>query len=332
MKREISVFIASSLLSVAALAQPAMVPNEVDANGKKQGKWQKLYDDGKVRYQGQFKDDIPVGMFKYYYKKGQLQATINHFDNGKRSAAHMYYPNGEYKAVGLYYEEKKDSLWKYFDEQGALISEVFYKSGEPHGVMKDYYVNGQLLQELGYKNGVKDGVWKKYYADGKERQTATYVDGKLDGEFKVYFEDGKPNIEGKYRDDVKVGNWYFYDSFGTLERVQSWVDGVMKKDQRFNGEDIKYYPSGIPKSKTTYKNGKKNGVWEEYFDVGEWKTKTVPGDPKFQTEPEEVEYLEGQQISAKGKYVNGELNGEVIHYKMDGSILSKEQYSNGVKQ
>lgn len=317
---------------ITVIAQPDTAPNTVDANGKKQGKWQRLYEDGKVRYTGQFKDDVPVGLFKYFYPKGQLQATINHFDNGKRAAAHMYHPNGEYKAVGLYREEQKDSLWKYFDDQGALISEAFYKNGELNGVVKDYYINGQLLQELGYKAGVKDGAWTKYYADGKVRQSATYVDGKLDGDFKIFFEDGKTSIEGKYRDDIKAGNWYFYDTYGTIERIQTWVDGAVKKDQVFNGEDIKYYTNGIPKSKTTYKNGKKHGDWAEYFDAGEWVVKTIPGDPMLGTEPEEVEYLEGQKISAKGKYVNGELEGEVIYYNQDGSIQNKEVYKSGVKQ
>ena len=43
--------------------------NKTDANGKKQGDWKKYYENGFVRYQGQFKDDKPVGTFNYYYDK-----------------------------------------------------------------------------------------------------------------------------------------------------------------------------------------------------------------------------------------------------------------------
>ena len=40
--------------------------NNVDAKGYKQGIWTKTHDNGSVRYQGQFRDNIPYGIFNYY--------------------------------------------------------------------------------------------------------------------------------------------------------------------------------------------------------------------------------------------------------------------------
>ena len=37
--------------------------NKVDAAGKKQGVWQKTYESGKLRYKGQFNNDIPNSLF-----------------------------------------------------------------------------------------------------------------------------------------------------------------------------------------------------------------------------------------------------------------------------
>ena len=37
--------------------------NEVDENNKKQGVWTKSFNNGGVRYKGQFKDDKPYGLF-----------------------------------------------------------------------------------------------------------------------------------------------------------------------------------------------------------------------------------------------------------------------------
>ena len=46
--------------------------NTVDVKGKKQGQWIKNYKNKKIRYSGQFNEDIPQGIFKYYYKSGEL--------------------------------------------------------------------------------------------------------------------------------------------------------------------------------------------------------------------------------------------------------------------
>ena len=41
--------------------------NNVDINGNKQGIWGKTYNNGLIRYKGQFKDNKPQGLFFYYY-------------------------------------------------------------------------------------------------------------------------------------------------------------------------------------------------------------------------------------------------------------------------
>ena len=43
--------------------------NKIDAKGKKQGVWKKYHPNGMLRYTGSFKDDKPVGVFKYYFSR-----------------------------------------------------------------------------------------------------------------------------------------------------------------------------------------------------------------------------------------------------------------------
>ena len=47
--------------------------NQIDISGKRQGDWKKYHNNGKLRYKGQFIDDIPSGIFKYYYDTGELK-------------------------------------------------------------------------------------------------------------------------------------------------------------------------------------------------------------------------------------------------------------------
>jgi antitoxin component YwqK of YwqJK toxin-antitoxin module len=47
--------------------------NKLDANGKKTGVWKKYYENGKLWYEGSFKDGKPIGFMKRYYPGGIVQ-------------------------------------------------------------------------------------------------------------------------------------------------------------------------------------------------------------------------------------------------------------------
>ena len=83
--------------------------NKIDLNGLKQGIWEKTFDNGTLRYKGQFKNNNPDGIFMYYYRSGELQAEKEFFHSGKAAATHIFYKNGKLKASGLYVNELKDS-------------------------------------------------------------------------------------------------------------------------------------------------------------------------------------------------------------------------------
>ena len=49
---------------MGAFAQPPVTVNQKDAQGRKQGPWERTWADSEqLRYSGQFKDDKPTGTF-----------------------------------------------------------------------------------------------------------------------------------------------------------------------------------------------------------------------------------------------------------------------------
>ena len=78
MKLIITIILA--LLTTLAIAQDT---NKVDANGKKQGYWEKYHPTGYLRYKGQFKNDIYHGYGRYIYSNGNFY--IGMWQDGKRS-------------------------------------------------------------------------------------------------------------------------------------------------------------------------------------------------------------------------------------------------------
>ena len=112
----------------------------------KQGIWKKNYDNGNVKYEGNFIDNNPVGIFNYYYKTGELKLTKEFFHNGKAAATHIYYKDGKLKASGLYVEQLKDSTWNYLNKDSILVMREQYKEGVLYGKTETYYYDGSIYE------------------------------------------------------------------------------------------------------------------------------------------------------------------------------------------
>lgn len=305
-----------------ALAQE----NAKDAKGRKQGPWKQLHPNGQVRYEGGFKDDRPVGLFKYYFTDGKLKATNNHAPDGS-VASHHYHPNGKIQAKGVYRDQKKDSLWQYFNDREILVLEETYKQNLLHGAQRIYLDSGQLGEETHFRDSVKHGPWNKFHGNGKPWIEANYKNGNLDGPFKIWQDDGKPKVQGNYADGLRIGTWLMFNLNGSVRTQDGYVNGVMKTTRPQNGEFEEFFPSGIPKSLKTYKKGNLNGEFKEWYDKGNFETKVTPG--KMGSPDEVTEELTGTQLKTKGWYTDDLLNGKVTHYREDGSTEKVEIWENG---
>ncbi len=304
--------------------------NQKDENGLKQGNWKKLYKNGKTRYEGQFKDDKPIGLFKYYYENGDLMATNNHIGDGT-VANHAYHKNGKIKAKGIFQYQLKDSLWQYFNENEVLITSESYHLDTLDGVQKTFYPSGQLAEETHYKMGIKHGPWLKFFTEGEPWVEAGYENGNLHGKFVMYRDKNKRDIQGKYHLGIRTGTWMFFNQNGSVREQQVYRHGKLDRTIPQNGEFTEYYEeTGIPKSVYSYKQGKKQGEFKEYYNKGEWtvvkKQATKPGE-----EDEFEEQLVGTQLKVKGWYNLDQLNGKVTYYHEDGSVERVEVYENGEK-
>jgi len=211
-------------------AQGEVDVNQVDDQGRKQGKWQKKYADGTWRYQGQFKDDKPVGDFTYFYANGAFSAVLTYDAAlGDTVKARHYHERGTMKGEGFYVDKKRVGLWKFYDFEEILSAEEHYKDGKKHGNTRVYFFTGTLAAEQGWKMDVKHGVWKEYYADGQVKYDEVYVDGNLDGAVKHYYENGKPKTAGQYADAVKDGKWVYYNDNGAIAAQELYDKGKLLK-------------------------------------------------------------------------------------------------------
>lgn len=236
----------------------------VDAAGKKQGYWKKKDEKtGKLIYEGEFKDNLPVGTFKYYYPHDTLQAIMKFSQGGKVAYAQLFHPNGKRMGTGKYVTEQKDSIWTFFDAMGVLISKDNYKMGKKHGVCYVYLPEGILSEERNYKDGLEHGTFKQYFDGKKLKGQGNYVNGNLDGKCTYWYPNGIEAAVGYYKDGKKEGPWIYKEKDGKIKSKELYRGGkeATKKETEefFNKSKANAVPGNSSTGKQKTQTGTKNG-------------------------------------------------------------------------
>lgn len=222
------VFIFFTVLMAGKIMCQTQPANAFDITGKKTGFWRVQHDNGKVRYEGFFVNDKPVGEFKRYYRSGVIQASMNFSGDGSQAYAILFFENAKPAAEGKYVEKLKDSIWNYYSEHdNHLTMKENYVLGKKQGASIKYYRNDQMSELIHYKDDLRNGLWEQYYENGKIRLRSNYVDDLREGVFQTWNHEGLPSVKGKYRKGVMNGEWIYYNDNGELEISAEYNDGQL---------------------------------------------------------------------------------------------------------
>jgi len=195
--------------------------NQVDSQGRKQGKWEKVYPGTKVYvYRGEFTDDNPVGKFSYFYKSSKVKAIIKHNEiTAGRSVAYYYHENGVLMSHGIYKNLKKDSIWQNFGPSGRISNKETYLKDSLHGAKVIYYVPEVQSDKsvipsaiINYKNGVKHGEYKEFFNSRVVKLIGKYENGKKVGAWQEFHLNGKRSSTIRYKNGMKHGWAVAYDT------------------------------------------------------------------------------------------------------------------------
>lgn len=213
--------------------------NRLDAQGRKQGFWRKYRDNGKLLYEGQFRNNQPSGIMRRYTPEGVLFVEMNYAS--KPISAKFFHANGKVMSEGFYRQQLRDSLWLYYSETGVLRYEERYILGLRNGRFRQFYASGKLMESAVWTNGKLNGKLMQYFENGLNRSTMTYIMGEMDGDFKVYYPNGKLRVSGFYVNGLKQNEWVYYNAEGeVIDRVvydkgvpQGRSDLMVQDDQEF---------------------------------------------------------------------------------------------------
>ncbi|MDG1428796.1 MAG: hypothetical protein P8P87_07910 [Crocinitomicaceae bacterium] len=230
----------TTLLLVILLISPSFAQvNQTDANGKKQGIWEKVYPGTRVyMYRGQFKDDKPVGKFSYFYKSSKVKAVITHSAISDRSEGYYYHETGGLMSYGIYQDQKKDSVWVNWNMNGKLSSKESFLKDSLHGIKVVYYIpkEGDRSQRpsavIRYGNGMLHGEYQEYFESGRIKVNGKYENHKKIGEWITYHPDGKKMMFVRYKKGVKHGWCYAYDTKGKESGKKYYYYGSLLEGKR----------------------------------------------------------------------------------------------------
>ncbi|MBI2968843.1 MAG: tetratricopeptide repeat protein [Bacteroidetes bacterium] len=123
----------------------------VDSTGKFDGAINWFYPDGKLSIAGFYKDTLPYGHWKEYYRDGTLMAEYS-YANGKRNGVYTFYhPNGAVWTKRLYNNGKLWEVISNFTRDGVPLDPGILKNGT--GTVKVYDEKGKLVSVLVYRDG-----------------------------------------------------------------------------------------------------------------------------------------------------------------------------------
>ena len=102
---------------------PYLASGERVQNGQARG-W---YSNRQLQYQGQFRNDEPVGRFFWWHENGN-RSTVGQFDRaGDRNGRWIWWhENGMKKIEGSYKDDQPSGVWRSWDQTGKLIKNKDY--------------------------------------------------------------------------------------------------------------------------------------------------------------------------------------------------------------
>jgi antitoxin component YwqK of YwqJK toxin-antitoxin module len=142
-------------------------------NNKRNGVHREYFENGKIKFEGTYRDDVLTGKFKSLNEGGAVEAEGSFDSSGFTGIIYSYTSSGIIEIVETYREGELFTTREYF-RSGELKNEWSWKDGLFHGTCRTFYENGKIASLDTYKNGlmVRREVWDE---SGNSKFCRTYT-------------------------------------------------------------------------------------------------------------------------------------------------------------
>jgi len=268
---------------------------------------------GQMVLEGCMKDGMPSGTTLSYHSSGYTLTSLTINENG------FLFDGTEYMmGNSSFFLVKDDSLFfRYGTGVGSKVrTRSDFVSMKGVWLLSESFLNQNLVQQLelistDYKD-IVNGVVNEFVF------TST-------GEWDIVYED--ESRETLSFNDMGYKQIDYYSN-GQVRIKQNFVD-YEESGYKLEGEAIKYYQNGQIQNQGAYKEGQKDGLYQEYFDDGTLKLEFQYTDG-VKNGPFTINFSDGS-VKEKGQYLNDNYQSEYASYFDNGQIKLKANYLDGRK-
>lgn len=101
-----------------------VITKGIFVDGEKDGFW--FLQDGDEREEGNYKNGLKDGIWKFYYSNGKISKTGKYLEGVENGKFTFYYDNGRTMQEGDFIMGLKDGNWKKFDRDGNPVSVITF--------------------------------------------------------------------------------------------------------------------------------------------------------------------------------------------------------------
>ena len=211
-----------------------------DEQGRRQGPWKFFYEDGELRSEGSYKDNLRVGKWKYYFLDGKIEQEGRYANDNPDGTWIWYFDNGQVRKEQEYVRGLEDGNSVEYDYEGKIITKGKYVEGMKEGEW--FFELGDYREEGTYYDDERTGTWKHFYAlDGTLKFKGDYQNGLEEGKHVWYYPNGRIDQQGSYKSGLKNGIWEFFNESGNKYLTIQYRMGV---EIKYNGVKITYGKRG----------------------------------------------------------------------------------------
>lgn len=251
--------------------------NQVDAEGRKQGKWIYFGKDrpqagypaeGKIE-EGTYKDDRKEGMWIKYHNDGVTPKIKGEYVNNRPNGSYVKtWPDGTIREEGSFNRGQYHGALKRYHENGVLESEMnFNDEGKEQGTVKYYYPNGQEEFVYESQNGIPTGRAVRYYENGDIKEIIYYsADGSVEKSEQremvhqavTVADPGQSRVEAPRVNNPRTkGAKFQQNGYNKVynENDEIWQDGEFRNGRLWDGKVYEYDSDGILLKVKVFKKG-----------------------------------------------------------------------------
>ncbi len=283
-----------------------------------------------------FENNVKQGYTYYYYKDGGLKKEL-------------LYINGLIEGYVKEYAQSGMPVTLYKYNRGYLVSREhinrYNTVGNKHGVWMEFHDNGEIKRTEEWRNGILNGFVKEFDNKGNLKNITKYVHGEIEKEVaelkqheirRDYYSDGSIRIIGSYYNDLPDGIRREYDEHGNIIKGYIFAEGIMVGEGITDNMGFKqglfreYFENGQLRSEGEYKNSKPVGEWKYYYPNGIIE-QTGVYDNKGRRTGKWICYYNNGNIWKTENYINGILEGKYTEQDIDGKIIVKGEFFDGLE-